>query len=119
MKIINISDFQSFDELYNKYEQNKDTDNELKNLLLLFEASEDPQTKQCWCSDCKINKPIIMQTIEKFKFNDQLSLAIVQVGQRDEWKSSNNPYRKHKIQVTAVPTLISLKNVSLIECHDV
>lgn len=111
MKIIKVPDFESFSELYRDYEQKKDSD-EQKNLLLLFIASDDPQTKESWCSDCRNCKTTLENKIEEFKFNEQLALAIVEVGSKDQWKKSDNPFRTHKLQVTAVPTLLSLKTVS-------
>lgn len=113
MKTYEIDNYQAFEELYNKYQRSGGSDDQLKNLILLFEASDDPQTKQCWCNDCKITKPIIMQTIEKFKTRP-INLAIIQVGQRDEWKNPENPYRRHQLQVSAVPTMIGLKTVSFL-----
>lgn len=111
MKIINITNYESFNELYRQY-QHKDAKEDLKNLILLFVASDDPQTRQSWCSDCKNSKPTIDQVVEKFQFNEQLILAIVEVGSRDEWKKDDNPFRLHDLRVTAVPTLLSKKNVS-------
>lgn len=111
MKILRVPDFKSFNELYSKYEQKKDSEN-LKNLLMLFIASDDPQTRESWCSDCRNCKSIMDNQIEEFKFNEQLTLAIVEVGHRDEWKKSDNPFRTHKVQVTGVPTLLSLTTVS-------
>lgn len=111
MKIFRIPNFAAFDELYRRYEEKKDSD-ELTNLLLLFVASDDPQTKDSWCSDCRNSKSILEKTIEEFKFNDQLAMAIIEVGQRDYWKDSKNPFRTHKLQVSAVPTLMSLTTVS-------
>lgn len=111
MKIINLTNYESFNELHRQYEH-KDAQEDLKNLLLLFVASDDPETKQSWCSDCRNSKPIIDQIVEKFQFNEQLILAIVEVGRRDEWKKSDNPFRLHDLRIIAVPTLLSIKNVS-------
>lgn len=150
MKIVNITTFDSFIQLYNQYksqqqkqkskedlhEQSKNsaagsfedinrdqinqlpslttpsTSNEYKNLILYFVADNAPGTKQSWCSDCRDSQPLIEKTIENFQFNDQLSLAIICVGDKEEWKKSDNPYRRHELAITALPTLISLKSVS-------
>lgn len=114
MKILNVSRFESFDELYKQYTEQRKDPNDLKSLIFLFIASEDPQTKESWCCDCRDSKPIIDKTIEKFQFNEQIIMAVVQVGQRDEWQRSDNPFRTHDLQISAVPTLLSLKNVSTI-----
>lgn len=112
MKILNITKYESFDELYEQYlKQNKEL-NDLRSLIILFVASDDPKTQKSWCCDCRDSKPIFDETIKNFEYNDHIVLAIVQVGQRDEWKNSDNPFRKHPLQISAVPTLLSLKNVS-------
>lgn len=111
MKIINIATFEEFDELYKQYQKSVTSDNQ-NSLILLFTASDDPQTKEPWCPDCRISKPVIDKTVQDFQFNDVLSLAVVQVGTKDEWKDDQNPYRLHELRITAIPTLISLKNVS-------
>lgn len=112
MKTINVDSFELFDKLYKEYSDQKKEPNDLKSLIFLFSASDDPQTKESWCSDCRNSKPIIDKTIETFQFNEQIILAKVQVGQRDDWKSKDNPFRVHPLQISAVPTLLSLKNVS-------
>lgn len=112
MKILNIANFKTFDELYKQYVKQKKDPNDLRSLIFLFVASEDPKNQQSWCCDCRDSKPIIDETMKKFQYNDHIVLAIVQVGQREEWKSSNSPFRKHLLQISAVPTLLSLKNVS-------
>lgn len=111
MKILNISDYESFVDLYEQYKQQKET-NDLKSLILLFVASDDPITNQSWCPDCRNSKPIIDKIVEEFQFNQQLVLAIIQVGQKEQWKTDDNPFRSHDLQISAVPTLISLKMVS-------
>lgn len=111
MKLIKIQDFNSFQDLYQRYNLKKES-NELKSLLLLFVASSDPVTKESWCSDCRNAQPIIDKTVQEFEFNEQLVLAVIQVGHKDQWKSSDNPFRTHELKVTAVPTLISLSMVS-------
>lgn len=117
MKVITISKFEAFQELYNGYQKKKDAD-DLKNLILLFVANDDPETKKSWCPECVVSKPTIDKTLEQFQFNDQLVLVKVEVGLRDEWKREDNPYRLHEVKVNCVPTLISLPNVS-IEYHHV
>lgn len=110
MKILRLSNFEEFQELYKQYQDK--TSDELQNLMLLFVASDAPDSKESWCSDCRNSKPIVDKTIQNFQFNDRLILAIIQVGQREQWKNEDNPYRKHELQVRAVPSLISLKMVS-------
>lgn len=113
MKVINLTNYESFSEFHRQYEQ-KEANDDLKSLILLFVASDDPQTKESWCSDCRNSKPVIDQIVEKFQFNEQIILAIVQVGNREEWKNDDNPFRLHAMRISAVPTLLSVRNVSLI-----
>lgn len=107
MIIIRITKYESFLDFYKKAVEEKS-----KNVLLYFTGSDDPETKRSWCPDCVVSKPVISEVIEKFKSDDRISLAIVEVGQRNEWKRPDNPYRTHSVKVTSVPTLLSLKTVS-------
>lgn len=113
MKIINIATFDGFEQLYQKYEQTINSDEELRSLMLLFVASDEPETNESWCSDCRMSKHNIEKAIDDFRYNDELVLAVIQVGQRDEWKRADNPFRMHKLKISAVPTLLSLKLVSI------
>lgn len=111
MKVIKVDRFEIFEELYNQYEEKKET-NDFKNLIILFVANNDPETNQSWCPDCVVCKPVIEETLQKFEYNEQIALVVVEVGQRDEWKNPDNPYRNHKLKIGCVPTLVSLNNVS-------
>lgn len=116
MKVTELNDFASFNEQYEQF-RNKQVANPSDpplSLLVLFEASDDPGTQKSWCSDCAESKPIIDKVLEDFKFNEQLALLVVKVGNRDEWKSNDNPFRNHDLRITNVPTLVSLKTVSLV-----
>lgn len=110
MKIINLVNYESFSEFYRKYEL-KELDD--LSLILLFVGSDDPQ--ESWCSDCRFSKPVVDKVIEKFQYNEQLILATVHVGLREDWKDNpQNPFRLHPLKISAVPTLLSLRNVSVI-----
>lgn len=111
MKIIEVTDFDTFDKLYQKYSKKQDSNE--TNLIVLFVASDDPDTKQSWCSDCRNSKPVIDKVIEDFKYNEKLILAMVFVGDKETWKNDNNPYRTHPLKLSVVPTLLSLSTVSI------
>lgn len=112
MKIIPVTDFNTFEKLYKDAKEKSVTDDDKSNTIFLFVASTVPQTNESWCPDCVKAKPIIDKVLEDFKFNEHLQVATVQVGQRDEWKSSENPYRLHDLAITNVPTLVSITTVS-------
>lgn len=117
MKLTQIDNFQTFKEYYERSHKQDVTNSQEQSTshIVLFVASDDPNTKESWCPDCVKSKPIIEKVIEDFKFNDMLELATVKVGGRDEWNSSDNPYRSHDLHVSKVPTLVSLKTVSMIQ----
>lgn len=121
MRIITVDKFSDFKELYGKYNSEQPANRELKNLILLFVANDHPETKQSWCPDCLLAKPIINKMREKFQNNEQIALVCVQVGQRDEWKTPDNPYRLHELKISCVPTIVSLSNglrLNGSECSD-
>lgn len=118
MRIFNCDNYETFSQMLNQYEKEKTSDEtSVKSLILLFVASDDPDKAESWCSDCRNSKPVIDKIVQEFEFNEQLELAVIQVGQRDDWLKEDNPFRLHKLRVSAVPTLISLKNVSLFLYH--
>lgn len=114
MKVIRIDDFNDFEELYNKYyDQTTRGKDDLKNLIVLFTGNDDPETKQSWCPDCVLCKPVIEKVLEGFKHNEQIALVVVRVGDRPIWKTPENPYRLHKLAISCIPTVVSLSNVSI------
>lgn len=123
MHIIHCDNFAAFDQLLAQYEQRKATEEaSLKSLILLFVASSDPTRdtpSESWCSDCRASKPVLDKIINEFEFNERIELALVQVGQRDDWAKEDNPFRLHKLKIGAVPTLISLKNVSTFQVRSI
>lgn len=111
MKRLFIDAYQAFENLYVGY-FHKDQ-NDLKNLIVLFTGNDDPRTGKSWCPHCVLAKPVIEKAIENFQSNEQIAFATVRVGHRDEWKRPDNPYRLHELKINCVPTLISLRNVSV------
>ena len=82
---------------------------QLKNIsLALFTGSKDASGKS-WCPDCVSAEPNIQKMIGSDAFKDA-HLAICSVP-RDEWKSTNNPYKADKkLKVMSVPTLLVWDN---------
>lgn len=112
MKTIPVNDFETFDKLYKEAKKKSITDHDKSNTIFLFVASTDPQTNDSWCPDCVKCKPLFDKVLDDFKFNELLQVAFVQVGHRQEWRASQNPYRSHELEITNVPTLFSMKTVS-------
>lgn len=117
MKTTPINNYEAFKVLYEEAKlrqtaQSISDQMPQKNLICLFVASDDPQTDKSWCPDCIRCKPVIDSVVDQFKFNEQLELAIIQVGDKQGWKSDDNPYRLHELAISNVPTLVSLKTVS-------
>lgn len=112
MIVTRLTSFSAFLDFYKKYEDEKNSLNQRRNVLLYFTGSDDPVTKKSWCPDCVVSKPVITEVIEKFKSDERISLGIVEVGLRDEWKRPDNPYRTHAVKITSVPTLLNLRTVS-------
>ncbi|KAI1327459.1 hypothetical protein F5Y16DRAFT_372073 [Xylariaceae sp. FL0255] len=70
--------------------------------FITFIASKDPATNQPWCPDVRAALPVIKAT---FSADDAPGLAIVEVGQRNEYKSASNHYRT-TWKMPNVPTLV-------------
>lgn len=120
MKTITVSSYEAFLDLY-RQKNSKELKDGIENLIMLFVANDDPETKKSWCPDCVIAKPVIEKALQAHKDNDQVALVTVQVGQRNEWKTPENPYRLHELKINCVPTILSLGNKLRLngsECSD-
>ncbi|KAH7414018.1 hypothetical protein DE146DRAFT_707771 [Phaeosphaeria sp. MPI-PUGE-AT-0046c] len=77
-------------------------------LFICFISSIDPVTKQPWCPDVRAALP----RLEKiFGSQDAPKLAYVHVGQKLEWNSLENKYRKDW-GISAVPTLVCFQRIN-------
>lgn len=115
-----IYDYERFDELYKTYLEEGHR-SKTGHPIFVFVANDDPKTNQSWCPDCVPVKPIIERMVQKFAGRDESVIMYVKVGSRDEWKTPDNPYRTHKLALTCVPTIYSLKNglrLNGSECSD-
>ncbi|KAF2710854.1 hypothetical protein K504DRAFT_429208 [Pleomassaria siparia CBS 279.74] len=75
--------------------------------FILFLASTDPTTKQSWCSDVRAALPLLNAT---FSAKTSPEVHYVYVGQRTEYKSPDNVYRKNW-NINFVPTLARYERV--------
>ncbi|KAJ7751206.1 hypothetical protein DFH07DRAFT_826514 [Mycena maculata] len=58
-----------------------------------------------WCSDCRAVDDVVQQT-----FTDANAEAlIVDVGKKPEWKAMDNIFRGEPFKITAVPTIIRMR----------
>lgn len=108
MKKILVESFEQFEREF------ETLSNSAQNLstAFYFVASNDKQTGTSWCSDCRKAKPIMDQVEREFS-DKKIVVVQINVGQRDEWKRENNPYRIGLLKVNAVPTLCNLNGVSI------
>ncbi|KAK2625987.1 hypothetical protein QTJ16_004249 [Diplocarpon rosae] len=59
---------------------------------------------QSWCGDCRDAEPVVNS-----KFADgEAVVKIVYAGQRDEWRSAENPWRRAPFSITNLPTLVKV-----------
>ncbi|KAH8890214.1 hypothetical protein GQ53DRAFT_766280 [Thozetella sp. PMI_491] len=77
-------------------------------LFVCFIASTDPVTKQAWCPDVRVALPVLKTT---FSGSNAPELALIEVGQRPEWRAAGNIYRKN-FDVHSVPTLVRFQRVN-------
>ncbi|EAW14637.1 DUF953 domain protein [Aspergillus clavatus NRRL 1] len=76
-------------------------------LFIVFVTSDDPVTGQSWCPDVRAAWPVLEAT---FSPADAPRLAVVEVGQKPEWKDPQNIYRTNW-KVPCIPTLIRYERV--------
>ncbi|KAI0931509.1 hypothetical protein AcW1_001102 [Taiwanofungus camphoratus] len=79
---------------------------EVKEDFLIFYASRD-ETGKLWCPDCIAIDNLVNKA---FGPADGPTGLIVYVGQRAEWKSMSNPFRKEPWTVESVPTIIRVRD---------
>ncbi|KAF9225545.1 hypothetical protein BS17DRAFT_700604 [Gyrodon lividus] len=78
-----------------------------KEKILVFFSSRVPETNLLWCPDCVAVEKLIIDT---FDSDQGPSGVLVYVGQKSEWKTLDNIFRKEPWKVTAIPTIIKLNN---------
>ncbi|KIK87035.1 hypothetical protein PAXRUDRAFT_691165 [Paxillus rubicundulus Ve08.2h10] len=78
-----------------------------KEEILIFFSSRVAETNLLWCPDCVAVEKLIVDT---FNLEQGPSAVLVYVGQRSEWKSPDNIFRKEPWNVTSIPTIIKLNN---------
>ncbi|KFA69513.1 hypothetical protein S40285_05684 [Stachybotrys chlorohalonatus IBT 40285] len=69
--------------------------------FIIFTASKDPATGQPWCPDVRAALPHLQAA---FTAGDCPQAAIVEVGQKPEWKNPKNAFRTNW-NIDSVPTL--------------
>ncbi|GAA5994865.1 hypothetical protein JCM5350_001730 [Sporobolomyces pararoseus] len=73
---------------------------------LVFLSSIDPSSGQMWCADCRDTQ----STIEKLVPENQSQLVFV--GEKQEWKSPESPWRQAPFNLKAIPTIIKVEQAS-------
>ncbi|PWY89870.1 DUF953 domain protein [Aspergillus heteromorphus CBS 117.55] len=76
-------------------------------LFVVFVTSDDPATGQSWCPDVRAAWPVLEAT---FSPADAPQLAVVEVGQKPEWKDPQNIYRT-TWKVPCIPALMRFERV--------
>ncbi|CAG9760020.1 unnamed protein product [Ceutorhynchus assimilis] len=68
---------------------------------------------QSWCPDCNNAWPVVMGVLDALP--DNHPLVIVEVGEREEWKNPQNPFRKDKVRLRVIPTIAIWNEVNKLE----
>ncbi|KAJ5901990.1 hypothetical protein N7495_002518 [Penicillium taxi] len=76
-------------------------------LFVAFIASPDPITKQPWCPDVRAVLPYLSKA---FAGGDTPTVALVEVGQKPEWKDPQNDYRTIW-GIKGIPSLVRYQQV--------
>ncbi|CAH8572929.1 unnamed protein product [Schistosoma rodhaini] len=80
-------------------------------VFVYFSGSTDMNTGDSWSEDCSKCESIIESKIGVTKDNDLF--IMIEVGNENEWKDSNNKFRIHPLyQVKELPTLLSLSSLN-------
>ncbi|KAI6120674.1 hypothetical protein EDD16DRAFT_1574764 [Pisolithus croceorrhizus] len=74
--------------------------------LIFFSSRVDGRM---WCPDCVAVEKLVNET---FVPESGPSAAVVYVGQKAEWKSQDNAFRKGPWHITSIPTIVRLNDVS-------
>lgn len=72
--------------------------------LIFFSSRVDGKM---WCPDCVAVEQLVNET---FAAESSPPAAIVYVGQKAEWKSQDNAFRKDPWHLTAIPTIVRLND---------
>jgi hypothetical protein len=74
-------------------------------LYVLFYGTDKPETRESWCPDCARAKPIIFTALQP-----KDCTLIIAHADRTSWKDmqSLHAYRKHKLNIQRIPTLVAL-----------
>ncbi|KAI6012403.1 hypothetical protein F5J12DRAFT_718288 [Pisolithus orientalis] len=78
-----------------------------QNRFLVFFSSR--VDGKLWCPDCAAVENLINET---FAPESSPFAVLVYVGQKAEWKSQDNIFRKDPWCLTAIPTIVRLNDVS-------
>jgi len=73
--------------------------------FLIFFSSRLPESNLLWCPDCLAVEDLIRNT---FSCERGPSAVLVYVGQKSEWKTPDNIFRKEPWKVEVIPTIIKL-----------
>ncbi|WAQ87439.1 hypothetical protein PtA15_8A343 [Puccinia triticina] len=94
-------------------------------LVLIFWSSRNPETGKMWCPDCEemetnLSNVLKYQDLESITTPSSSSgpdqpsgqtghhLVYVYVGDRDQWKDPENPFRRSPWNLTKIPTVLKL-----------
>ncbi|PLW10518.1 hypothetical protein PCANC_05544 [Puccinia coronata f. sp. avenae] len=124
---------QQVDEL-NQFIMHGTTPAEIDRVRLIFWSSRDSQTGQMWCPDCS-EMEINLSNVLKYLALDSITtpgkdhassaqedsvqaqqrssapfLVYIYVGDRHEWRSSDNPFRQLPWSLSKIPTVLKLRN---------
>ncbi|KAJ7786599.1 hypothetical protein B0H16DRAFT_1491024 [Mycena metata] len=61
---------------------------------------------QMWCPDCRV---VDEQVKQAFTAPNSPSAVIIYVGNKPDWKSSDNVFRGEPLKITEIPTIVKLK----------
>ncbi|TGZ57287.1 hypothetical protein CRM22_009947 [Opisthorchis felineus] len=78
-----------------------------RRVFTYFLGTIDPRTNHSWCPDCRAAEPAVLTALRMTNESDLFIWC--EVGDRDEWISPDNPFRKHHVfRLKEIPTLVSL-----------
>lgn len=79
------------------------------NQFIIFYSSYDPNTGQMWCGDCVELQSNLINVFEDEKYQAlQDQLIYVYVGERDQWRSSDNVFKQSPWSIVKLPTILKV-----------
>ncbi|XP_020628888.1 thioredoxin domain-containing protein 17-like [Orbicella faveolata] len=74
------------------------------------------ESGESWCPDCREVEPVVEAALQQA--SSDLVFILVIVGDKPEWKSPENEFRKSEFKLTEIPTIVDYGTDKRLGCED-